>query len=156
MALNEKLSVDSMVRRLYFFLLTTLLVGCASTIDYRGKAPDPDQLAKLKIGQSEEEVLTLIGSPTNTSLYGPQKWYYIYKKTAKTSFFDPTTLEEKIIVITFNDQGVVTHITQTTPNGQVINPIRHKTPTVGEEQTILQQVFGNFGRHAKKAEPNKP
>ena len=144
-----------MVKVFQTLILAVFLVGCTATVDYRGKCPEPEQLAKLKIGQSEEEVITLIGSPTNTSLYGERKWYYIFKKTAKTSFFDPTTLEEKIVVITFNDQGTVTNITETTPDGRVISPLKHKTPTVGEDQTILQQVFSNFGRNVKKAESKR-
>jgi outer membrane protein assembly factor BamE (lipoprotein component of BamABCDE complex) len=144
-----------MVKVLHTLFLAVLLVGCSATVDYRGKAPEPEQLAKLKLGQSEEQVITLIGSPTNTNLYGERKWYYIFKKTAKTSFFEPTTLEEKIVVITFNDQGTVTDITETMPDGRVISPIKHKTPTVGEDRTILQQVFGNFGRNVKKADSKK-
>jgi outer membrane protein assembly factor BamE (lipoprotein component of BamABCDE complex) len=150
-----ELNMNTMSKVLYSLMVPVLLAGCSATIDYRGKIPEPEQIAKLNIGQSEEEVITLIGSPTNTSLYGPQNWYYIYKKTARTSFFDPTTLEERILIITFDDHGKVTNITETTPDGQVINPISYKTPTAGQDQTFLQQVFGNFGRHAKKAEPGK-
>ena len=143
-----------MIRIAYSLIAGLLLVSCSSTIDYRGKLLEPEQIAKIKIGQqSEEEVIALIGSPTSTSLYGSKKWYYIYKKTAKTSFFEPSTLEEKMVIVSFNDQGIVTDVVQTTPDGRVIDPISHTTPTLGQDRPMLQQIFSNFGRFAKKAEP---
>jgi len=130
-----------------------LLISCSSTVDYRGKMPEPEKIAEIKIGQqSEEDVIALIGSPTSTSLYGPKKWYYIYKKTAKTSFFDPSTLEEKIVIVSFNDQGIVSDVVQMTPDGRIIDPVRQTTPTHGQDRPMLQQIFSNFGRFAKKAE----
>lgn len=142
-----------MAKFVYTLIVCCLLVGCSSNIEYRGKLPESEQLAKIKVGQHrEEDVISLIGSPTNTSLYGPKKWYYIHKKTEKTSFFEEKVLEEKMIIVSFNDNGIVNDVVEVTPDGKVIDPIRHKTPTLGEDRPILQQIFSNFGRFAKRAE----
>jgi outer membrane protein assembly factor BamE (lipoprotein component of BamABCDE complex) len=143
------------MKRVTYFLIGLLLTGCAATIDYRGKQPEPEQLAKVKIGQNEEEVFSLIGSPTSTSLYGPKKWYYVYKKTAKTAFFEPNALEEQLVIISFNDQGKVAEVIVQSPDGTSIDPISYQTPTIGQDRPFLQQIFSNFGRYAKSADSKK-
>ncbi len=126
------------------------LWACAPTIDYRGKLPDAELVAQLKTGQTQEEVIGLIGSPTTVADYEKTKWLYTYKKTETASFFEPTVLEEKILALTFDTQGRLQSVEQQKPDGTVIDPLRYKTPTVGEDRPILKQVFGNFGKEARK------
>lgn len=49
---------------LIFVSLLAIIAGCAMTMEY-GRWPDPGQLAKLRLGQSDStEVLQLLGEPT--------------------------------------------------------------------------------------------
>ena len=75
-----------------------------------------------------------------------------YKKTETTSFFHPNITEKNTIAVTFNDRGIVERIEDMDPEMQEIIPVSHTTPTVGSDRTILQQVFSNFGRTAKKTD----
>lgn len=132
------------------------ITACSPRIDYRGKNPEPKELKQIHPGLHQEEVLNLIGSPTFETIYGAKKWFYVYKKTETTSFLDPKTIEKNTISISFNDQGIVEKVEDLDPaTAQDIDPIRHKTKTVGEDRPFLQQVFSNFGRVARKESGKK-
>lgn len=139
------------------WIVPTLLAlsACSSTIDYRGKMPEPEDIAKVQVGVSgEEDVIAAIGSPTSTSQYGPLKWFYVYKKTSTQAFFKPDVLEESILTVSFTN-GKVSDIQEKTPEGVTIDHVKQTTPTAGNDRGILKQVFGNFGRTMKKSESKK-
>ncbi len=130
-----------------------ILAACSPRIDYRGKAPEVKDLTKLQAGvHTSHDVLAAIGSPTFESSYGPKTWFYVHKRTETTSFFKPNIAEKNTIAITFNEKGIVEKIEDMDPEMQDITPITHTTPTVGQDRTVLQQVFSNFGRVARKTE----
>lgn len=136
--------------------LVAILSGCSPTIDHRGKLPEADQLKEIKIKQSTaEDVLRLIGSPTSTTQYGQKKWFYIYRKTSRTAFLNPDVVEENMVTIVFDAQDHVIDVIEKKPNGQDISHTSYRTPTYGHDRPILNKVFGNFGKTAKKADPNK-
>jgi len=142
--------------KIYMSVILLILCGCSATIDYRGKQPELADVEKIKINQhNQEDVLSIIGSPTSTNLYGPTKWYYLFKRTESTSFFDPKIIQEQIVTISFSDKGNVTDIKTSQDVEKKIDTVTQQTPTQGSNTTILQQVFGNFGRHAKKADSDK-
>lgn len=131
----------------------SVLAACSPRVDYRGKAPEVKDLTKIQTGvHTSHDVLSLIGSPTFESTYGPKTWFYVHKKTETTSFFKPNIAEKNTIAIAFNDRDVVVNIEDMDPDMQEIDPLGHTTPTVGADRTILQQVFSNFGRVARKSE----
>ncbi len=135
--------------------LTTLalLTACSPRVDYRGKAPEIKDISKIQPKVSTTyDVLAAIGSPTFESTYGPKTWFYIHKKTETMSFFKPNITEKNTIAVTFNYKGIVQKVEDMDPEMQEINPVAHTTPTVGADRTILQQVFSNFGRTAKKTD----
>ena len=142
------------VKYLFPLLALTLLSACSPRIDYRGKSPEVKDMSTIIPGKSNKfDVLKSIGSPTFESTYGPKTWFYVHKKTATTAFFKPDMVEKNTISVTFNDLDVVEKIDDLDPEMQDITPISHTTPTVGADRTILQQVFSNFGRKAKKSAP---
>ena len=129
------------------------MTACSPRVDYRGKSPEGKDISKIKVGSfTKYDVLSAIGSPTFESFYGDTTWFYIHKKTEKLSFFKPDIKEKNTVAITFDKKGVVTKVEDLDPEMQDIHPISHRTPTVGSDRTILQQVFSNFGRTAKKTE----
>ena len=130
-----------------------LLAACSPRVDYRGKAPEVKNLTQIQTGiHTSHDVLAAVGSPTFESTYGPKTWFYVYKKTETTSFFKPNIMEKNTIAITFDDKDVVAKLEDMDPEMQDIDPITHTTPTVGADRSMLQQVFSNFGRVARKPE----
>ena len=128
-----------------------LVTGCTARIDHRGKLPDADQIAKIKPGiQDKEEVLRLIGSPSSIASFKENIWIYDYKVTETVSFFLPRETTHKLYIIKFDKQGKVQEIREEDGRGHTIVPIRRVTPSHGDDRTLLQSIFGNFGRKAKK------
>lgn len=141
-------------RRGRFFLvgsIALLAAGCTARIDHRGKLPDTDQMAKIKPGvQDKEEVLRLIGSPASIASFDENAWIYDYKITESTAFFMPRETMHKLYLIRFDKQGRVQEIREEDGHGHDIVPIRRVTPSPGDDRTLLQSIFGNFGKKAKK------
>ena len=127
------------------------LFGCSARIDQRGKIPDKEKLAVIKPGvNTKEDVMRLIGSPTNTGTFDDNIWVYFHKLTETVSFFEPKVIEQDMYIISFNDQGLVSEIQYTDGQGKMIDPVKRLTQPAGKESTFLQKVFGNFGRQSKK------
>lgn len=137
------------------FLIPLLLLGltaCAPTIANRGQIIDPEKLANVQAGLStREDVVMLLGSPTQVSTFNENKWYYIGRSTAQTSFFDPEVIEQKAVVISFDDMGTVEDVTEQDPKiAQNIEPVSRKTKTHGRRTTVIEQLVGNLGRPAAR------
>ena len=79
------------------------------------------------------------------------QYRYIKNKSQKTIFSGTKFLERIVVRISFNEKGVATSI-NIIPNDErlSIDFAKRKTPTAGQEITILQQLIGNFGRFENK------
>jgi outer membrane protein assembly factor BamE (lipoprotein component of BamABCDE complex) len=138
-------------RRGGWSLAAALVLGlgaCSDDVIVRGNMPDPEVAATIQPGQStREEVASLLGSPSTVSNFEDRTWYYIGQKQTQTAFFEPEILERSILVVNFDDAGMVQETkTYTLEDGRIIDPVSRETPTEGRELTVLQQLFGNLGR----------
>lgn len=121
--------------------------ACSPTSAKRGNLIEDYQLSEIEQGVStRSDVLRNLGSPTTRSTFDQNVWYYIGQQTEKRGILDPEVVDERIIVVGFDDEGVV-EVVRDVDNARVDVPIlRDKTPTHGNEVTALQQFFGNLGR----------
>lgn len=121
--------------------------ACSPTVAKRGNLLEDYQIAEITEGQStRSEVLRNLGSPTTRSTFDPNVWYYLGQETEKHGILDPEVVNERIIVVAFNEEGVVDIIREIDNERLDIPFKRDKTPTHGNEVTALQQFFGNLGR----------
>lgn len=128
--------------------------ACSSRLDSRGSLLDPERVAEIRPGeQTRQEVAEILGSPSSITTFGQDTWYYISKRTATFAFFAPKVTHRQIVVVTFNGDGKVEKIhTLGLEQGRIITPVERKTPTFGNEMTVLEQVIGNLGRFRQKAQ----
>lgn len=151
-------------RRANFALSLTLLAGaalmsaglsaCAPRVDTRGSLPDPDRVLAVQPGiHTRDQVAEILGSPSSIGTFSDKTWYYMSRRTEQTAFFDPEVIDQQVLVVTFDDAGVVSDMKlYGYEDGRVIEPVDRTTPTSGRELTILQQIFGNLGRFNKEDE----
>ncbi|MDF3034654.1 MAG: hypothetical protein K0R76_1608 [Alphaproteobacteria bacterium] len=134
------------------FVSAALSAGCSPTIESRGFNAENVQFSQIKPGiQSKQQVQDIAGSPSTIPSFDANTWYYVSKKTAATSFFTPTVLDQQVTVITFDNRGIVSDIkTYKGEEAKTIKPVDRKTETVGHETGILKEVFSNFGRLSSK------
>ncbi len=128
--------------------LALALTACASRITTRGNLPDPDRLAEIQPGQhSRDQVAEILGTPSSTAVFDQETWYYVSERTTTFAFFKPRVTRRKVVVLRFDEKGVVSDIsTLGLKDGRVIVPVERETPTAGTELTILDQLIGNLGR----------
>jgi outer membrane protein assembly factor BamE (lipoprotein component of BamABCDE complex) len=131
-----------------------VLSACSSRIDQRGNLPDADVLANVEVGHiNRQGVQDLLGTPSSVGLFEGETWYYISERTEKTAFFDPVVLDRKVIVIKFDDKGIVSAMnTLTMDDARRIEMVDRRTPTAGNEFGLLRQLFGNIGRFEGKGD----
>ncbi len=144
--------------RISRFFATTVILGAlilganaCSRIDSRGNLADPDLLAGIKAGQhTREEVAEILGSPSSISIFDKERWYYISKLTETTAFFEPEVLERKVVVLSFDEKGVLREIkTLGLEESRQIETVERETPTSGNTVGFFDQLFGNIGRFNK-------
>jgi outer membrane protein assembly factor BamE (lipoprotein component of BamABCDE complex) len=133
-------------------IVTCLAVaGCAARIDSRGNLPDEEALARIKIGDvSKTEVQEILGSPSSVAAFNDNEWYYISKKTETVAFYRPKVVERQVLILRFDQKGVLKEMEALDQNaGREVELVKRETATAGNEITVLQQLFGNFGRFNK-------
>ena len=125
-----------------------IIFNCSPRVDVRGNLPDPDLLANIEIGHiTKRGVADLIGSPSSVSPFTSDTWYYVNERTETTAFFAPEIKERNVLVIRFDQAGVVRDVkTFGLEDARKIEIVGRVTPTAGKEFTILRQLFGNIGR----------
>lgn len=125
-----------------------LVSGCQPRIDQRGNKPDEDQVVQITPGVDDKNrVSELLGYPSTMSTFSDKTWYYISKRTKTVAFLTPDLLEQEVLQIHFDDQGIVKDMkVYTEKDGQQIAYVDRVTPTPGTELTLLQQLFGNLGK----------
>lgn len=136
----------------YALLLGTMILGsglsaCSPTNHVRGNILHDYQLAELRVGEdTQTDVLRKIGSPTTKAPFDENRWYYIGQETEKRGILDEDVIDEKIIVVSFDENGVMQDV-MNEDNERIDLPYsRRKTPTSGNEMNVLQQFLGNLGR----------
>lgn len=138
---------------LTFCLIILLMAGCTPVQATRGNIVENFRMAEIVPGVSNRtNVLKSLGSPTTKAPFDDNVWYYIGQKTEKTGVFDPKVVEKKIVVVAFNQDGIVDTIENVDAEGIDIPTVSRKTPTSGNEVTVLQQLIGNVGRFNKTDE----
>ena len=124
------------------------LSACQHTIDDLGYVPDPNSIQRIKPGlQGRDEVREILGSPSSTSTFSDDRWYYISKKTETVAFFQPDTLDQKVLEVDFDKGGIVSEVRNyTLKDGEEIDPVTRTTPSPGRSLDFFEQLIGNIGR----------
>ena len=125
-----------------------MLSACTPNVQVNGNLPEPEEVAEIRRGvHGPEQVVGLLGSPSAVSTFDNRLWYYIGQRSTQFAFLNPEVLERRILVVSFDDNGVVNDTrTYTLEDGRAVEPVGRFTPTEGRELTLLQQLFGNVGR----------
>ncbi len=132
-----------------------VLAGCYPTIDHRGFNPEQMQLEKIQTDIStKENVQEILGSPSTTSLFPVEgknwtNWYYIYRKTETTSFFEPKVVDQLVVKVTFDEKDIVRKVeNQKGIQGEQIKASKERTESTGYESSAMKDIFGNFNKYS--------
>lgn len=128
-------------------LMLFILAACSPVSNKRGNLLEDFQTSEVVPNiHTQSDVLRILGSPTTKSPFDDNIWYYIGQETEKRGILDPEVTEEKIVAVTFNEEGIVQSLNKMNSNRIDIPLERTKTPTHGNQVTIMQQFLGNLGK----------
>ncbi len=130
---------------------TSALTACSARVDTRGNLPDPDVVAQITPGEDDRNtVIETLGSPSTTAVFDEEVWYYISQRTETLAFFAPKVVERQVLIVHFDERGIVTAIEALgLDDSRTIEHVERTTPTAGNELTFIDQLVGNFGRFNK-------
>lgn len=136
------------LRPLMPFVVALLLAGCSPIVASRGNMPPPEALEQIQVGRhTRADIATLLGSPTNVATFNDRAWYYVSQRAESFAFFAPEVVEQKVVIVRFDDSGRVSGIeTRNKDAAQEVDQVSRTTPTAGHSMTVLEQLFGNIGQ----------
>lgn len=122
--------------------------ACTPTVAQRGNMLEDQQMKTIVPGiHTRSDVLRILGSPTTQAPFNDDVWYYIGQETEKRGILDPDVTKERVVVVVFNPDSTVYFLKEMPRGARLDVPIeRNKTPTHGNDMTIMQQMLGNIGR----------
>ena len=131
------------------------LAGCANPVDQRGNLPEKEALDQIKPGVTDKATVTrLLGSPSSVAAFDPNTWYYVSQKTKEVAFFKPELLDQEVVAIDFDKDGLVRDIRHRgLQDRQENTPNPNATPAPGREFSFLEQLIGNFGKFSGGGAP---
>jgi outer membrane protein assembly factor BamE (lipoprotein component of BamABCDE complex) len=125
--------------------------GCTlfqSPVIARGNRPTEAQIKDISVGvHTRADVQALLGSPTSTSAFGDQSWYYISARTRLRPMQHFGITDPETVAVDFDDRGTVKQVRVLTETDMPrVSMVSRETPTPGNERTLMQALFGNIGR----------
>ena len=114
----------------------------------RGFVMDDGLIAQVKPGMDVQQVLTILGTPSTTSTVGNRTFYYISQRVRRRfQFQDLTVIDQNVVVVYFNKGFKVERIANYgLQDGVIFDFISRTTPTGGEEQSFLRNLFRGVTR----------
>ncbi len=129
-------------------LALAAMSACSTPVDQRGNLPEPQILAQIKPGVTDKATVTrLLGSPSSVAAFDKDTWYYISQKTKNVAFFKPELVDQEVVAIAFDHDGVVRDVSHRgMEDREIVIPNPNATPAPGREFSFWEQLIGNFGR----------
>lgn len=125
------------------------LGACAPISSYSGFQAIESDPKDVKIGtDTKSTVRGKLGSPSATSTFDPNVWFYMNQVKERVAFRRPRVVARNVTAIAFDkDSELVKSVNvYTLKDGKVIAYNNRETPTRGRELSILEQLLGTVGR----------
>lgn len=130
-----------------------ILFLAACTAEYRnhGYVPQDVNLARIELGDSREEVATVVGQPSVTGLLEDDKWVYVRSRYRDYAWREPVEIDRDVVMITFAGDRVTNIVHYELTDGRIVPISRRVTdPSIGDI-SFLRQLFGNVGNFGANA-----
>lgn len=131
-------------------LMLATLAGCTTSrqmINNQGYIADEELASSVQPGvDNKQSVEKALGRPTMIAQWSDDSWYYLSRNTKQLAFARPRPQSQRVMIVHFDKAGNVASVERRGME-QIANisPNKDKTPTLGREATILEDLFGNLG-----------
>jgi outer membrane protein assembly factor BamE (lipoprotein component of BamABCDE complex) len=145
----EEIPMKSAYHRKAFLVAGLVLIasGCSSIRDHRGYLVDTTLTDAIQPGiDNRTSVERTLGRPTFTGQFSDDIWYYVSQDTRQRAFQRPRTSQQLVMRVSFDAAGKVIAVDRAGAEKVVaLNPNKNKTPTLGRDRGLLEDLFGNIG-----------
>jgi len=134
-------------------LLAVSVSGCSmgsgmafSTNRIEGYQISQDALAQIRVGQSQDLVIVVLGSPQTTNAFAEGTgWYYVQTRVNQTAFGLTTVIDRTVLAIYFDkNKRVADKALYSLKDGKVVTIEGRKTQGYGEDRTFIQSFINSF------------
>jgi outer membrane protein assembly factor BamE (lipoprotein component of BamABCDE complex) len=121
--------------------------GCTKVRDQQGYYADEALIAAVQPGvDNRDSVMGTLGRPTFTGQFSPNDWYYVSRQTKNLAYNRPSPHTQTILRVRFDEAGNVVSVDRRgVEQVASIDPAGDKTPTLGRDRSLLEELFGNIG-----------
>ena len=125
-------------------LVLFVLTGCNREwfTTHSGNMPTNDRIEKLQFGQTQKEVISLLGTPSNVVSLDRDTWIYMSAEVERIAFFKPKEVSRDVLLIKFSDYKVTEIKRMTEKDGEKIIVSTDKTETLGHNPGFFAKFFG--------------
>ncbi len=140
--------------------LVLAAAGCNPITDNLGNRALKENVEQIQVGRSSKnEVVRLLGSPSNVAAFDQDTWYYISAKQVQYAFLKPRTTEQNVLVIHFDGAGIVREMKQLgLEDAQTTSYVDRATPTRGGEPGFVRSLYDTIMRgpvNRGKSQPSR-
>jgi outer membrane protein assembly factor BamE (lipoprotein component of BamABCDE complex) len=122
--------------------------ACAPVQTYSGFLPERNDV-EIPDPQPGVDTRTTVqqrfGTPSTTAVFDQTAWYYVSSVQERLAFYDPNTIERRVMVVRFDGDTVASVEKFGLERGRLVAYSDEVTPTRGRELGILEQLLGNVG-----------
>ena len=128
-------------------VLAVALTACSETITKHGHQFQDNALAQVTPGMSQDQVKTVLGTPTTTAAVGAgSAYYYISSTESQSTFFTPVEKDRRVLAVYFAQMGSVDRVAQYgLKDGKVFDYVKNETPSHARDESLLKALFRNLG-----------
>jgi outer membrane protein assembly factor BamE (lipoprotein component of BamABCDE complex) len=105
----------------------------------------PDGLAQIRAGQSQQLVVTVLGSPQLTNDFGGESAYYYVSTHATQLANGAQFIKDRTVLAVYFDKNkkVKDRAIYTLKDGHIFTIETRRTPSYGEDKTFIQSILGS-------------
>lgn len=125
-----------------FLALSLAACGAGETFT-RGYVVNEDSLNQVRVGNSQDQVLAALGTPTSISTINGDVFYYISERQRRQFLFQSAqTTDRNVLAVYFDRQRRVERVANYgLQDGRVFDFVSRTTPTGGEEANLISQII---------------
>ncbi|MBO4294039.1 MAG: outer membrane protein assembly factor BamE [Alphaproteobacteria bacterium] len=136
--------------KLFLSALFLFLSACSSDVFlvHTGNMPSDDKIAQVKVGQTQDDVRQILGSPSAVTALDENEWLYMSSTLKKVAFCTPKIVDRDVLAIRFDKKGQVEKISRLNKDdGHEIKPDSDQTSSGGHNPGFFKKYFGGVGTY---------
>ena len=126
-------------------LLACSLSACSRDlfISHNGNMPTNERIEQVKVGQSKNQVKSILGSPSSVVSLDKNTWIYMSSDIERIAFLEPKEVSRDVLTIKFDEENNVIDIDRMSQkDGKQVAINEDKTETMGQQQGFFRRFFG--------------